>query len=154
MAFHFILFLALFFINSPHADQADGGALLMQLSGPEVDEGNYKQTALLSFEEFDEKCKLHRAGTVKLNKKTRMETRALMAGKPVMVNCFYTDQRTQYGRSVHQKIVFYPEDGVDYILALVVDKGKVDIGVFKKAEDGSQGPEVAVQRGYVEVRCE
>ncbi len=154
MAFHFILFVAVFFVDSRPADQAGGGALLMQLSGSEVNEGNYKQTALLSFEEFDDKCKLRRSGTIKLNKKTRTETRPLVAGKPVMVNCFYTDQRTQYGRSVHQKLVFYPEDGVDYILALHVDEGKVDIRVFKKGEDESQGTEVAVQRGYVEVKCE
>ena len=104
MAFHFILLLAVSFVDSRHAEQAGGGTLLMQLSGSEVDEGNYRQTALLTFEEFDEKCKLHRAGTVKLNKKTRAETRPIVPGKPVMVSCFYTDQRTRYGRDTCQQL--------------------------------------------------
>lgn len=148
-----VLFLATVFVSVPHTGQPDGGALLMQLSGSEVDEGSYKQTALLSFDEFDDKCKLRRAGTVKLNKKTKTATKPIVAGKPVIVNCYYTDQRTQYGRSVNEKIVFYPEDGVNYILALHVDGGKVDIQVFQQGDDGSRGAAIAVQRGYVDVKC-
>lgn len=154
MIFNLVLFLAAFFVDVTHNGQSDGGTLLMQLSGSEVNEGHYKQTALLSFDEFDDKCKLRRAGTVKLNKKSKTATRPLVVGKPVIVNCFYTDQRTQYGRSVNQKIIFYPEEGVDYMLALNVEGGKVAIKVFEKGDDGGKGREVAVQRGYADVKCE
>lgn len=154
MVFNFVLFLASIFVNSYHAPQAEGGVLLMQLSGSEVDEGNYKQTAYLNFEKYDDKCKLRRDGTVKLNKKTRTATRPLVPGKPVMVFCYYSDHRTQYGRSVGQRITFYPKEGTDYIIAMDVEGGKVDFGVFEKAQDGSKGSEVAVLRGNVTIECD
>lgn len=149
-----LLLGSLSYVNDGHIFQAKESKLFFKLSGPDIFEGHYKPVAYFTLYRFDDKCKLHQQDKIKLNKKTTQAEAPYVAGKSVKMSFYYADERTRYGRSAGDYVVFYPEENKDYTIDMTVENGKVAVLVAERGEDGAAGKVIKTLRGYANVKCE
>ena len=148
----FILLTCLLSLSS--LAQTDTTKLTVILSGSDIDEGKYKQTAFFDFYAYHEKCMLmKKTNKAKLNRTTRTETLYHQPDKPVILFFYYSDQRTQYGRGGGKYMSFNPVKGKDYTIELKVEKGSVKIYAFEETRQSQEKKEIPIKIGIEHIDC-